>query len=236
LSIMARRLQPQAKKLSLTFASWTVCFWSSAMLGNNPTCRSTPHGGPCAILSNDLETQKKVRKGSSHRRLTHRSGQMLRSSQYDTNAIGESWKNTAMHVWADRTGSAAAPAAKLEEKLVAMKIGGVSGREGHREASRLQRLARQRAKDAAKQSTSQAHHSTFLCRGDDVALPSKQHDVNAIAKSWVCSFTRGMEPSELEDQLASMKIGGLSITEGKREVARRQRADKQQAFDSNRNK
>jgi len=139
-----------------------------------------------------------------------------------------------MYIWVDRAGAAAEPAAKLEEELASLKIGGISGREGRREASRLQRLARQSKKDVAMRSAASNARLAKPLKQVGLALHSRHFDVNAMKEAWSSFAGARTEPKEtlettatLENQLASMEIGGRSISEGKRAEARKRRAEKQ---------
>lgn len=114
---------------------------------------------------------------------------------YDTNAIGESWGSSAMGHWLDRAG-AAASMERLEEELAEMKIGRRDGRDLRRAAMRLKRLQGQQAR--------------------------RERPENGMLH-WADRPSALESPELLEEQLASMRIGGVSATEGRRRAAALQR-------------
>jgi len=132
------------------------------------------------------------------------SGQRMYGSEFDTNAIGESWVRSAMGHWVDRAG-APSTAERLEGELMALKIGRRTN--SQRQAMRMKRMARQRE---------------LLSR---VTKP-----VNAMLH-WT-DRPAGMSAEQLEDELVATKIGGRLGHEGPRAAMRSLRADREQDLQS----
>jgi len=125
-------------------------------------------------------------------------------NSFDSNAIAESYGTSAMHHWVDRAG-AAASAERLEAELMGMKIGRKAGTERRRWAMHARRLARQRQ------------------------LQNRQSRPENGMLHWADRPAAIASPQHLEEQLASMTIGGLSGVEGRRGAARLRRLARERA-------
>lgn len=130
--------------------------------------------------------------------LAENSGKMTVGRQFDTNAIGESWAGAAMHHWVDRAGGAAL-GQDLERQLMALEIGGKTGRDGRRLAAQELRLARDR---------------------EALAAPAAPEDGMV---HWADRPAAIKSPEQLEQQLVETAVGGLAGAEGRRLAMRAQR-------------
>lgn len=132
----------------------------------------------------------------------HRAGEVV-GSAFDTNAIGEAWGSSAMNHWVDRAG-ASSSAERLEEELMAMKIGRMASTVGRRQAMRAQRLERQR----------------------ELLLEESPRPGDAMLH-WADRPSAIESPESLEEELVSMRIGGHSGMDGPREAMRLRRLARQ---------
>ncbi|CAE7209063.1 unnamed protein product [Symbiodinium natans] len=137
--------------------------------------------------------------------------------QYDTNAVAEGWRGSAMRHWVDRAGVDRSADA-LEAELRATRIGRRSVTEGRRLAMRRQREARQVALEARRPTPPEPHVQQ---------LASLFFDSNALGERFEAGhgLARRTEAAEaLEGELQSMEVGKMKGNQGRRlEMARKRR-------------
>jgi len=138
--------------------------------------------------------------------------------QYDTNAVAEGWRGSAMRHWVDRVGADQSHDA-LEAELRATRIGRRSVTEGRRLSMRRLRQARQRELEARRMEP-EPHVQQ---------LASQQFDSNALGERFEAGHGKAhrAEVAEaLEGELQAMKVGKMKSNEGRRlEMARKRSED-----------
>jgi len=161
---------------------------------------------PCAVIFPDPEVEgggaaRTARKVRSLRAVVHfmlqHPAQAVGNS-YDTNAMGETWGSSAMHHWVDRAG-ADSSAELLEKELMSMEIGRKARTDPRRMAMRMKRMTRQQ----------------------ELKNRPSRHENGML--HWADRPAAIESPERLEEELSTMKIGGLSGLEGPRGVMRMRR-------------
>lgn len=177
--------------------------------------------GLCTMLLQDPITGASRRSRSARamlQYLSQGSGQEWCGNQYDTNAIGESFRGTAMRHWVDRAG-AEESADILEEELMSMRIARRPGHEAHRMTMHQQRLERQAELNeqrlAARQQREQNSDRLQV-------LASSSYDPSAVGEAF--SGNSVATEARLESELDNMVVGRTSSIEGSRLAMRQRRA------------
>jgi len=145
-------------------------------------------------------------------------GQEWYGNQYDTNAIGESFRGTAMRHWVDRAG-ADASADLLEEELMSLSIARRPGHDKRRLAMHQRRLQQQLELKAQQLSARQQQQQSS---GGFQVLSSSSYDPSAVGEAF--HSNRVGKQVRLESELDGMVIGRKSSLEGRRLAMRQRRS------------
>lgn len=177
--------------------------------------------GRCAMLLQEPITGASRKSKSSRAVLQYLSqgfGHEWCGNQYDTNAIGESFRGTAMRHWVDRAG-ADESADLLEGELMSMRIARRPGHDGRRLAMHQQRLERQSELNAQRVAARQQQEQSS---GRRQVLASSSYDPSAVGEAFNVNHI-GDEVS-LESELDGIIVGRRSSLEGPRLAMRQRRA------------
>jgi len=146
------------------------------------------------------------------------SGENWSSNNFDTNAVGESWRSAPVRQWKPKTSRIKVDesADDLERELMATRIGGRAGSQKRRLEMHRKRLARTRLLEARRHERQQAWKKVPSHQAP--MLASVGYDPLALAERFgrMGRFSPRKQAEDLEQELQGTVIGRAPASEGHR--------------------